>query len=447
MAIDTPDLCRHLVIYSVCVRNHGPNGTFADVEADLPRIRALGADVVWFMPIHPIGIDGRKGALGSPYSISDYRGINPEYGTRADFGRLIGAAHWLGLKVMIDVVFNHTSRDSVLVRRHPEFFHRDSEGRPVSTVAEWSDVVDLKHPNPDLSATLIECLAEWARFGVDGFRCDVASLVPLEFWRAARGALAAVKPQVLWLAESVHAAFVSQRRSLGLVGESDCELYSAFDITYDYDLWPIQQAAMAGKVEAGRYLEMLRFQESVLPAGAVKLRFTENHDQARTFGAISDPSRARAWTAFTAFNRGAFLIYAGQESGSGHTPSLFETDRVAWGGYGLQPFLSRLSELRKDRARRSGRFVLLGAEPAVQAAWEHDGTGLYGVFNVDGCGRGSVPVQLPDGEYPDELNGSGVRIRSGRMRVPESAAILRFSGATGFRPFRCLLMDFSPSVG
>jgi hypothetical protein len=447
MADESSGKFENLVIYSVYVRNHGPNGTFADVEADLPRIRSMGVDAVWFMPIHPIGADGRKGTLGSPYSISDYRCVNPEYGTRADFGRLIKRAHGLGLKVMIDVVFNHTSRDSVLVREHPEFFHADAGGRPVSTVAEWSDVIDLKHPNPDLSATLIECLSEWARFGVDGFRCDVASLVPLEFWRAARRAVAGVKPNVFWLAESVHAAFVSHRRSLGLTGESDCELYSAFDITYDYDLWPIQQAAMTGKVPAGRYLEMLRFQESVLPAGAVKLRFTENHDQARTFGILFDPARAKAWTAFAAFNRGAFLIYAGQESCSRHTPSLFETDKVAWGDYSLQPFLKRLSELKKDSAQTSGRFVLLDAEPVVQAAWNHHGSGLYGVFNVDGGERGSVPVQLPDGDYPDALNDGGVRVRSGRMAMPESAVILRFAGSKGFKPFRCPLMDFSHPVG
>ena len=128
MADDTPDICAKLVIYSVYVRNHGPNGTFADVEDDLPRIRSMGADAVWLMPIHPIGKDGRKGSLGSPYSISDYRGVNPEYGTRDDFGRLIERCHSLSLKVMIDVVYNHTSRDSALIREHPEFFHMDARG-------------------------------------------------------------------------------------------------------------------------------------------------------------------------------------------------------------------------------------------------------------------------------------------------------------------------------
>ena len=139
MAQDTPKYYRNLVLYEVYVRNHGPNGTFADVEADLPRIQAMGVDVVWFMPIHPIGKINKKGSLGCPYSIADYREVNPEYGTKADFSRLIERAHALGLKVMIDVVYNHTAHDSVLVREHPEWFHQDAHGKPVTTVPEWSD--------------------------------------------------------------------------------------------------------------------------------------------------------------------------------------------------------------------------------------------------------------------------------------------------------------------
>lgn len=141
MAKDTPPTYRHLVIYEIYVRNHGPNGTFADVEADLPRLKSMGVDVVWFMPIHPIGRVQRKGSLGSPYAISDYTQINPEYGSKADFARLVETAHSLGLKVMIDVVYNHTAVDSVLVREHPEWFHQDEQGRPFTTVPDRKSVV------------------------------------------------------------------------------------------------------------------------------------------------------------------------------------------------------------------------------------------------------------------------------------------------------------------
>ena len=197
MALDTPLDYRNLVIYSIYVRNHGPNGTFTDVEADLERIQSMGVDVIWFMPIHPIGKVQKKGSLGCPYSISNYREVNPEYGTREDFARLILKAHSLGLRVMIDVVYNHTAHDSILVSEHPEWYHQDESGRPITTVPEWSDVIDLKHPNADLSSYLIETLQGWAKFGVDGFRCDVASLLPEEFWVAARQAVAQVKPGVI----------------------------------------------------------------------------------------------------------------------------------------------------------------------------------------------------------------------------------------------------------
>ena len=148
----------NLVIYEVFVRNHGPNGTFADVDADLERIQALGTDIVWFMPIHPIGATARKGSQGSPYSIASYRAVNPAYGTREDFARVIGRIHTLGMRVMIDVVYNHTARDSRLVADHPEFFHQDDAGRPITTVPDWSDVIDLRHGDPALTEELISTL-------------------------------------------------------------------------------------------------------------------------------------------------------------------------------------------------------------------------------------------------------------------------------------------------
>ena len=442
MATDTPRECRNLVIYEVYARNHSPEGTFLQVEADLPRIKALGVDVVWFMPIHPVGQVAHKGSLGCPYSIADYRGINPEYGTCADFARLIQRAHELGMKVMIDVVYNHTAHDSVLVRDHPEWFHQDEAGRPVTTVPDWSDVIDLKHGNPELTAYLIDTLSTWARFGVDGFRCDVASLVPQEFWVEARREVARVRPGVIWLAESVHAAFVAYRRLIGLPTISDSELYAAFDMTYVYDIWPIWQAAATGRVPVGRYLEMLRMQDAIYPGNFVKMRYVENHDQARIVAMAKSRPQALAWTAFEAFNKGAFLIYGGQESAARHTPSLFDKDPVAWGNYELTPFLKRLAELKKDPAQVEGKFVIVDAEPAIQAAWVWPGGSLYGVFNVAGS-RGQAEVKLPDGRYADLLGGPAVEVSGGHMIVPESAAIVRCSGSLELAPFYSDLLDLN----
>jgi hypothetical protein len=449
MAKDTPKSYNNLVIYEVYVRNHGPHGTFADVEADLERIHSMGVDIVWFMPIHPIGQLNKKGSLGCPYSISDYRGINPEYGTKADFARVIDKAHKLGMKVMIDVVYNHTAHDSVLVKEHPDFFHQDEHGHPVTTVPDWSDVIDLKHPNPALGDYLIDTLKGWARFGVDGFRCDVASLLPEEFWVLARAEVAKVKPGVIWLAESVHAAFVEFRRAVGLPTLSDSQVYSGFDLTYAYDIWTVFMASVTGKLPVSRYLEALRFQNAIYPGNFIKMRYVENHDQLRIMGIAPSREQALAWTAFEAFNRGPFLIYGGQESAAKHTPSLFDIDKVDWGSYELQAYLTKLAQLKKDPALQNGEFSILEADPAIQAAWMHfkpnpqvkvEG-GLYGIFNVNRK-SGSAATRLPDGKYTDLLHGGTVEVKGGGVPLPEIACILRFSGAINPRPVFTELLDF-----
>ena len=201
MATNTQKQLRNLTMYSIYVRNYSEEGTFEAVRRDLPRIRALGVDLLWFLPIHPIGRAGRKGTLGSPYAISDYRAVNPEYGTREDFVRLVDEAHRLGMRCLIDVVYNHTAPDSVLAREHPEWFYHRPDGTFGNRIGDWTDVIDLDYSHPALWDYQIETLRQWAAI-VDGFRCDVAPLVPLAFWLRAREAVEAVRPGCLWLAET-----------------------------------------------------------------------------------------------------------------------------------------------------------------------------------------------------------------------------------------------------
>ena len=441
MAQETPKNYRNLIIYEIYVRNHGPNGNFSDVMADLERIQSMGVDIIWFMPIHPIGVLNKKGTLGCPYSISNYREINPEYGTKADFHALIERAHQLGLKVMIDVVFNHTSHDSELVKQHPDWFHQDKTGMPVTTVPEWSDVIDLKHPNPALSDYLIKTLQQWVAFGVDGFRCDVASLLPLSFWKAARKSVAEVKPEVIWLAESVHPSFVEDRRTHDLSALSECEIYSVFDLAYEYDTWPVWQAAVKETVPISRYLEMIRFQNSVYPENYIKMRYVENHDQPRVMGFAAGTHQALAWTAFSAFNRGAFLIYAGQESGETHRPSLFDIDKINWQNYPYQSFITTLARLKKHPAQIDGNFFLINdGEPAIQAVWYTPSISLFGLFNVKQR-SGDISVSLPDGVYVDLLSDQPVAVKNQRMTLPESAVILEGKMPSPPRQFFSGLLD------
>lgn len=460
MAPDTSLDVRSLVIYQVFTRNYGPNGSFADVTADLERIVGLGADVLYLLPIHPIGVEGRKGSSGSPYAIADFRSINPELGTDDDFDALVAAAHALGLKVMIDVVFNHTSPDSVLVREHPEFFHRDAEGRPYTTVPAWTDIIDLAHPRPELTRYLIDSLAIWVRRGVDGFRCDVASLLPVDFWVQARTELAEIKPGLVWMAETVHPMMVESRRKAGIPTAGDAEMFQAFDIEYMYDIHSPWQVAVLGQEPVGRYLEMLRWQDATLPGNYAKLRFVENHDQFRIMHFAPSRAQALAWTALMACSRGPLMIYAGQESAARKWPSLFDPDPVAWDSYELSDFIAAVAALKKHPAQRGGQFWVLGDEPCVQIAWAlreddrldpvrpdvapddatSEGTSLYGVFNVAGH-SGDVPVQLPDGEYHDILSGSTVRVSGGTTTAPEGAVVVEVDRPYPATLWRSPLLD------
>ncbi|NPV85174.1 MAG: alpha-amylase [Anaerolineae bacterium] len=441
MAYDTPIYLRNQVIYQIYVRNHGHNGKFADVTRDLPRIHSMGVDIIYLMPIHPIGKRNKKGRLGCPYSIYDYKAVNPEYGTLQEFKDLIETAHSLGMKVMMDIVFHHTSHDSPLVKSNPEWFYRDDHGCPVSSISDWSDVVDLNFANRELRQYLIEVLRYWVEVGVDGFRCDVASLIPLDFWLEARQAIKAVKADTIWLAESVHTVFVEECRARGLTAHCDAELFMAFDIAYDYDIWQIWQSAVRGKVPVSRYLEMQRFQDCIYPAHSVKLRCVENHDQTRIMKFASTRQQALAWTALAAFSKGAFMIYAGQESGAIRTPSLFDTDRIDWGTYDLQPYLTSLIKLKKDVCQRQGNYYVFQYEPAVQAIWQTSNQSLYGIFNVSATTQ-LLKVLVEDGQYTDLLTGRALTVSNQLVMPPESACIFRCQHLHAPKHFFSELIDY-----
>lgn len=422
MAKNTQKSVRSLVIYEIYVRSHSPQGTFQGVSDDLPRIKSLGVDVVWLMPIHPIGRVRRKGSLGCPYAIADYTSVNPEYGSLADFTRLVESAHALGLKVMIDVVYNHTAHDSMILRDHPNWYHADASGQPATTVPEWSDVIDLDFTHPELWEYLIGALEQWARLGVDGFRCDVASIVPLDFWLQARAAIEKINPACLWLAESVEARWVAQRRAAGLPACSDSELCQAFDITYDYDVFDAWKNVVECKLDLQFYLDLLRLQDCIYPHNYAKLRFVENHDQPRIISFAPERRRALAWTAFQAFNKGAWLIYAGQESAAARQPSLFEKEPLDWGSYELSDFHYRLALIKKDPAVTAGELIWVQHAPAVLGIWYSAAGCLAGVFNVQG-NSGEMAVAIPDGSYTDRLTGRALVVENGKLSIPEDAII------------------------
>lgn len=415
---------RNMTLYSIFVRNFG--GTFKAVEADLPRIRALGVDAVWLLPIHPIGREKRKGSLGSPYAISDYRAVNPEFGTTDDFTQLCDTAHALGLKVLIDVVYHHTAPDSVLAKTHPEYFYRKPDGSFGNHVGDWSDIIDLDFENRDLWDELINTLCFWARY-VDGFRCDVAPLVPLGFWLEARKRVETVHKGCIWLAESVEHGFIRYNRMQGLTAHSDSELYQAFDICYDYDIYDDFAAYAKGEIPLSAYVKALERQESTYPADYVKLRCTENHDRPRTAALFPDRIMRENWLAWNFFQKGLSMLYCGQEWGVDHTPSLFDPDPVIREGEPMhEALMKKLIVMKKDPLFSDGVYTLEARESdVIVSTWALGNRRAVGVFSMRGRSA-CIEIPLPDGVYPDLLSGTNCTVERGTVNSVGKPMIFLF---------------------
>lgn len=425
MAFNTDLSLRDSVIYSIYVRSHTEEGTFRAIIPDLPRIKALGTDIIWFMPIHPIGVKGKKGSLGCPYANRDYRTTNPCYGTMADFKALVDAIHAEGMKVMIDVVYNHTSPDSTLVSEHPEFFYKKPDGSFGNKVGEWSDVVDLDYSNPALWDYQIDSLKLWASI-VDGFRCDVASCVPVAFWEKARAEVAKVNPSCIWLAESVHEIMTFFCRSDGIYAATDAELYSAFDMEYDYDIWRLYEEYLKGTMPLSSWLHGLNIQETVYPSNYVKMHCLENHDQPRIASYIQDAKSLRNFTALLFFLKGATLLYAGQEYCSTHLPSLFEKEDITRNEEAnISAYLAKLAEIKKTVL--SNRDVChLEADDAKHIAVALRGNAekkKLGVFSLKGTAE-AVSVKFADGTYINRISGQPVVVKDGILATDGEPVII-----------------------
>ncbi len=415
MAKNTDIFLRNQVIYSVYVRCHTPEGTFRAVIDDLDRIRDLGVDIVWFMPIHPIGVKGKKGSLGCPYANRDYRTVNPEYGTMADFRLLVDAIHERGMKCIIDVVYNHTSPDSTLTREHPEFFYHKPDGSMGNHVGDWTDVVDLDYTScRALWDYQIESLKFWAGI-VDGFRCDVASFVPVEFWMEAREACEAVRPGCIWLAETVHSGFGLMSRQMGLYSANDYEMFRAFDMEYDYDIREVFDRYLKGECRLSNYMDVMNFQECLYPENHIKMRCLENHDQPRICSFVKDPLALENFTAFLYFLKGTTLLYAGQEFCCSHLPSLFEKEVFSREtGRDISGLLRNLNRVKKEVLSPRDTILCRAEDDLDIAILERRDSCIrkLGIFSLKGKAA-DVKVSIPDGKYVNHLDGTEISVASG----------------------------------
>ena len=332
----SPDWLRNGVIYEINPRTFSVAGNFNGVTARLDDLESLGVNILWLMPIHPVGELKKKGTLGSAYAVRDYYGINPDYGSKDDLRRLVTEAHRRNLEVIIDIVANHTAWDSVMMKT-PDFYRHDSSGRIVSPY-DWTDVAALDYSNPRLRAYMIDMMKYWLReFDLDGFRCDAAGEVPSDFWVQARQELEKVKPGVMMLAEA----------------DKPELLVHAFNLDY---AWPfyhtLADALMAGAPSFGLHANWDE-QRAKFPKGSLHMRFIENHDEEPAIARFGvRGALAAAAVVFTM--DGVPLVYNGMEVGDATesgAPALFERLPVFWQiaerRPGFLPFYKQMIALRR----------------------------------------------------------------------------------------------------
>jgi len=334
-----PAWSKNAVIYEVNIRQYTPQGTFAAFSSELPRLRALGIDVLWLMPVQPIGKLNRKGTLGSYYSISDYTAINPEFGTESDFRALVDSAHALGFKVILDWVANHTAFDHAWTVAHKDWYTLRADGSISRAIddkgkeTDWSDVADLNYNSTAMRAAMITEMRWWLdTMHLDGFRCDMAGLVPTDFWSEVRTALDPGRPDMFFLAEWENPA-----------------LHASFDATYAWELFHLMNAVAKGKTPPGALDAYFAKKDTTFDRSAYRLTFTSNHDENSWAGTEFERmgENHRAAYILSAFSQQAIpLLYSGQEASFNRRLKFFEKDQIDWSGASLAEFYRRTFSLR-----------------------------------------------------------------------------------------------------
>jgi glycosidase len=418
---------RNLVIYQIYVRNFSEKGDFQAVIDDLDRIKSLGVDIIYLLPIHPIGQKNKKGDLGSPYSIKDYMEVSSELGGLSGFQKLIEAVHNKKLKIMMDIVFNHTSRDSVFLKNHPEWFYKNEKGEIANRVGDWWDIVDLDYSrDKTLWFELLNTLVYYARMGVDGFRCDVASMVPMEFWKLARKQVKKVNPNFIWISESVHGGHCKYMRDQGFACASEGEIYREFDIAYDYDIEPFMQSYLNGNSSLRPYLEGLKRQDEIYPMNYVKLHNIENHDIDRIAKKVDNNlAKVKNWIAFMFMQKGAVMLYMGQEYATDIKPNLFDKELYTK-NQDISEFITKLAKLKKRKIFASGVYSvnIPQVDGVGYQVFANNVEEVHGIFNV-GLTEGKLKVDLPHGKYRNYLNNKYIKIEDGFVKLGQDPIIVK----------------------
>ena len=320
-------------MYEVNIRQYSEEGTFNAFTKELPRLKSMGVDILWLMPIHPIGVKNHKGTLGSYYSVRDYTAVAPEYGTIEDFKSLVKKAHSLGMYVMIDWVANHTSWDNVWLENHDDYYEKDSTGNFVSPF-DWTDVIALDYSNADMRKAMAEALKFWVlEADIDGYRCDVAGEVPTDFWEWVRPQLDEIKPMFM-LAES----------------EKPDLLNKAFNMNYGWEFHHLMNSIAKGDKNAKDVISYIQKEKETYPSNSYMLYFLTNHDENSWNGTIKERlgESADVFAVLTYTLGGMPLTYSGQESANEKRLAFFEKDVIDWKDYPKQDFISQLIDMKHE---------------------------------------------------------------------------------------------------
>ena len=330
-----PEWCKNAVIYEVNIRQYTEEGTFNAFREHLPRLKELGIDILWIMPIHPIGVQNRKGTLGSPYAVKDYYAVNPEFGTLQDFKDLVEAIHKLGMYVILDWVANHSSWDNKLVTQHPEWYTKTPEGHFQPTPwYDWEDIIDFDYDQPGIRKYMLAALKYWmTETGIDGYRCDVAGFVPNDFWNKVRPQLDKIRP-VFMLAE----------------WESRDMHEKAFDMTYSWSLYESMHSVTVERKKFAALVEYLAHDVNTVPANDIRMLFTDNHDKNTWTGTPFEMfgDGLETCIVLTCVARGMPLVYNGQEAGNPKQLPFFEKDVIEWKPHPFFELYKKLFTLKHE---------------------------------------------------------------------------------------------------
>ena len=345
---------RNANIYEVNIRQYTPEGTLNAFAKHMPRLKEMGVDILWLMPVFPISEKNRKGSMGSYYAVANYQAVNPEFGTMDDLKSLVNKAHDLGMKVILDWVANHTGWDNVVMADHKDWYTQNEKGEIVIPEGtDWSDTADLNYENQEMRKYMTESLKFWlTEVDVDGFRCDVAGMVPTDFWETARKELDAVKPVFMLAEDGGHEL-----------------LENAFDMGYGWDLHHIMNDVAKGEKSANDMEVYFTKIDTVFPADSYLMNFITNHDENSWNGTVEERmgegGKAFAVLSFTV--PGMPLIYSGQEAGMNKRLKFFEKDEIDWSNLEMASFYKELIALKKNNKAlqngvKGGKLVRINSD-------------------------------------------------------------------------------------